>query len=659
MKGLFRWWRPKSDWASLAGLADGLSAAVDQAEMQVQQELRAGQGALMPVRFTAAAHPQLEAGIDSAEVDEISTYFDLLEQPRRLVVLGDPGAGKTVAATYLVRSLIQRRSELLAVTRRAAEPVPVRVNTAGWDGGQEFSTWLVTRLGVDYQLRAHVAEKMVKSGMILPILDGLDEMDDDTTSGKRARALLDRLNEREWAHRPAVVLCRSTEFDHLAQAGGDNGLHGAATVILDPLTTNQPADYLTRYQHRINAKHPAWNRITTHLRQHPDTPLAVTLRNPWMLGLIATALHRTPQTTTALLDCTTPGAVRDGLFAAQIPAAIAGTDDNKQFRDYTSDNVEKWLHTLARHLEHRRASGHNGTAIRLDEIWEIAGTTRIRLLHGLALALLVGLIYGLTGWFVFELMVGFTGGLAYESANRLIVGLIVGLPVGLAFGLTAGLARFPRAARIAWKVPTRTRWPRGLAFGLAGMFIGVILGGLTAGVPAGLPAGLTAGLTVGPIFWLMFGLMFGLETEADDQLALGTDARHLIRNDLQAALLYGAMGLLFGLAAGIAFSLGAKLAVGLAAGLAFGLMFGLPITLLRVLVSGRFFLAVLLFKITGVFPGRPAVLLDWARDSGLLRVNATAYQFRHQTYQQWLLHHSRVSDSPRSPDDVSPVPTAS
>ena len=40
--GLYRRWRPKSDWASFAGVVDSLAAAVDQAEKQVQQELRAG-----------------------------------------------------------------------------------------------------------------------------------------------------------------------------------------------------------------------------------------------------------------------------------------------------------------------------------------------------------------------------------------------------------------------------------------------------------------------------------------------------------------------------------------------------------------------------------------------------------------------------------------
>jgi hypothetical protein len=29
--------------------------------------------------------------------------------------------------------------------------------------------------------------------------------------------------------------------------------------------------------------------------------------------------------------------------------------------------------------------------------------------------------------------------------------------------------------------------------------------------------------------------------------------------------------------------------------------------------------------------------LEWARNAGLLRVTGIAYQFRHDTYQQWLV----------------------
>ncbi len=609
---LYRRWRPEKHSRALAQRADDLASAVGRAEDKLQQELRAKPGSFMPVTFTAADHAQPGEVIDSAEVDDISHYFDLLDQPRRMVVLGDPGAGKTVAATYLVGGLIQRRRELDPESRRAAEPVPVRLNTAGWDGGQEFSTWLVSRLKLDHQLPSILGAEMVRAGMILPLLDGLDEMDDETTDGKRARALLDRLNEREWAHRPVVVLCRSIEFDHLEQAGSDNGLHGAVTVTLAPLSSGQPADYLTSYQHRIGATHPAWDKINTHLREHADperadSPLAVTLRNPWMLGLTAHTLHRDPTTAAALLDCPTPEAVRDRLFAAQIPAAIAGTDDTERFRDYTPDNVEKWLRTLARHLEHRRDTGRNGTAIRLDEIWEIAGTAHIRLLHALAITLTTGLALGLPAGAAFGITFGLKAGAAF----------------GITFGLISEAQRTPAADSIAWKVPTRSRWRGGFVMGFKA--------GIPIGVTVGLMLGVTVGLMLGLASGLIFGFVGGLSTTAEDRLAMGIDERRLILNDLQSALFHGAaFGLAIGFALGFALGPAVGLAVGFAVGLAGGSGFGLA--------SGRFFLAVLAFKFTADFPDRPAAFLDWARNSGLLRVNATAYQFRHQTYQQWILH---------------------
>jgi hypothetical protein len=65
-------------------------------------------------------------------------------------------------------------------------------------------------------------------------------------------------------------------------------------------------------------------------------------------------------------------------------------------------------------------------------------------------------------------------------------------------------------------------------------------------------------------------------------------------------------------------------AIGLAAGLTVGL------------AAARFYLAILVFRFTKVMSSHPVIFLDWARRSGLLRVNGTAYQFRHETYQQWI-----------------------
>ncbi len=104
----------------------------------------------------------------------------------------------------------------------------------------------------------------------------------------------------------------------------------------------------------------------SHLRNHSDGPLATALQNPWLLDLTIATLHDSPDTAARLTTCTDTDTVRELLFAAQIPAAVATTGGSAKYRDYTSDNVEKWLRSLALCLRRRRDSGRDGTPIRLD-----------------------------------------------------------------------------------------------------------------------------------------------------------------------------------------------------------------------------------------------------------------------------------------------------
>lgn len=457
---LYRWWRPASDRAAIAVLSDELSAAVQRGEERLQQELRAIGHHRMPVEFTTPA--RLIGHIGPVKVADIATYFERLGHPephhRRLIVLGAPGSGKTVAATYLVLGLLKTRQNHDDVPR-ANVPVPVRVNAAGWDGQQDFTRWLIVRLGYDYQLRPNVAREMVERGLILPVIDGLDEMDTDS-EGSRARALLDRLNRAPWGDRPVIVMCRTTQFQELTQLRGDNGLHGGTALTLKPLATGTIREYLDTHRNWTKTGHPGWTEVITHITDHPDGTLATSVRNPWMLGLTANALRRTPDIAEQLIACTTETAVRDLLFATQIPAAVDATDEGDEtYRDYTEANVERWVRSLAGCLQRRRDDGRNGTAIQLDEIWEIAGTNHIRVLHGLMVGLVLGLVLGLGA----ALAVGPVFGLVY--------GPVFGLVVGLVFGLI----KFRRPRRMAWSVPGASRWRRGLkAWAIAWAVVGLV-----------------------------------------------------------------------------------------------------------------------------------------------------------------------------------------
>ena len=58
---------------------------------------------------------------------------------------------------------------------------------------------------------------------ILPVLDGLDEMDPLDAEPDRARVALDRLNEAPW-HNGPVVVCRADVYAPLRELRGDAGL---------------------------------------------------------------------------------------------------------------------------------------------------------------------------------------------------------------------------------------------------------------------------------------------------------------------------------------------------------------------------------------------------------------------------------------------------
>jgi hypothetical protein len=88
-----------------------------------------------------------------------------------------------------------------------------------------------------------------------------------------------------------------------------------------------------------------------------------------------------------------------------------------------------------------------------------------------------------------------------------------------------------------------------------------------------------------------------------------------------------------GLVAGLVFGLAIGLALGLTLGLTVGLLFGEA--------AGEYAVAARLFAFTGIFAPQPARFLEWARHAGLVRVSGIAYQFRHDTYQQWLADHHR------------------
>lgn len=610
---------PDTSRISLMTIADTLADAVARDERVLLDQLGGGPGTVMDVKFDALSRFRMADAPSADVLSNIGPMFRQQAFPERWVVLGEAGAGKTVLANHLLLDQIKYRAAS-PDNARVDMPIPVRVSAAGWDGSSDFSRWMAARL----KLQPRVARALVDTGRILPFLDGLDEMDAVDSDPRRAIAVLDRLNEPPWRNRGVVIMCRSDFYRRVQALRGDAGLHGAAILTVQPLSPDDIDSYLRAYREQLGVPDNAWAAVTAQVVEHPDGPLATTLRTPLFLGLAATALRRDPLAAKQLATCRDGSQIANLLFANMIPAAIQGTARRGATGRYTESRVQAWMQHFATHLQQQRIKGMGGTEITLDEIWALAGPRRCRRLHRLIGWLLTGLLAGVYVW------------LSYALTHTLPDGLLVGLPGSLIVGLFIGLVyligqRRPLPpARLARRVPGRVRWRmalgNGITYSLGWWLISAPILAVIGHIHLDVWERFGGAIGIG----LVMALSSGLRTTDVDRLVLGQDAKRVIHDDLVAGL---GMGLVFVVVGGLV-GVGSFGAIG---GIGFGLLFALIFGYLPVPSAvGRYATASLIFHRTGKFPARPAQFLEWARHAGLIRVSGIAYQCRHDSYQRWL-----------------------
>jgi hypothetical protein len=457
----------------------------------------------------------------------------------RLMVLGDPGTGKTMLMVGLVLDLLHpgRRS--------SGGAVPVLATLASWDpASQDLHAWLGATLSTGYPDLAAAAppgsaggnrfEALVEAGLILPILDGLDEIPESA----RPMAIT-RINRELKPGEGVVITCRTEQYQTAVHPQEGHGVAlRAVAVQISPLEFGEVAAYL-----RADAG-PAEDRWEFLDTLGCGSPTRQALATPLMAGLARAIYNPRPGELAGALpdpaDLCSPAlaaraAVERRLLDAFIPAAYRNATGR-----WAAEDAERWLVFLARKI--------HGPDLGWWQLRQAAPRTPFRFVFGLGYILLVGFVFGLAAGLKTELRYGF----------------VTGLMVGFVFGLgPLDEQHAPIARRIA----------SGLANGL--------VFGLLAGLGAGLGTGLAGGLAGG----LVYGLVFGLWA------ALGPGARPGVKTELWAGFVYGILygvvfGIAFGLVYGLLFGLRHSLMAGLVFGLTFGFVFGFGFELRPGLVAG-------------------------------------------------------------------------
>jgi GTPase SAR1 family protein len=611
----------------------------------------------------------------------------------RLVVLGEPGAGKTALMVRLVLDLLGRREP--------GKPLPVLAALSSWDpDAQDFTEWLTSQLLITHPAMGRPAPgdpqrsraaALLDAGLVLPVLDGLDEI-----PIKARRTAIERISGALRPGRPLVLTCRTAEFrDALRPRGGaETTFRSAAIIRLLPLDAASVRDYL-----RQSADGPAAEARWGPVLRLVGTPAPVSqaLRTPLMLSLARAIYGSRPGDQTGTppdpaeltsTELSSRDAVESRLFDGFIPALYrdlrVGRPGRRSKR--LADRVEPALVRLAQDLG-------ESTDLRWWKPWtgDARAVENIELVLPIAAAALTGLagsaafgdsiprrlaaaVTAGIGLFLLMQFTVPTEGVAprpgvswgWERAwghslwTPIRVTLMCGLalvpavwldvtvsPLGAAAWVLACLLALglqPTSELTEAATPrlslARERHATLAIVSATGLVIGPGLGlacgtalGLLVGLTSGITAGLVAGLVVFPVASLfLFGVLL---RHVDPQIDLPLEVMALAMS-LGSSLL---------LAADIAviFALGHPVATGVLVGCVYGVTLGFGATVIQSSWP-RWLIVRIRLSTSRQAPWRLLKFLEDAHRRGVLRQSGAVYQFRHLKLQHRLATRSRGDD---------------
>ena len=415
----------------------------------------------------------------------------------RLVVLGEPGTGKTMLMVGLVLDLLHpdRRS--------SGGPVPVLAPLASWDpGSQDLHDWLGAMLITGYPNLAAAPprgttgdnrfEALLEAGLILPVLDGLDELPDQVRG-----PAISQINKGLKPGEQLVITCRTEQYQAAVSPPGDQGtaLRAAAVVQLSTLPFAEVARYLRK--DAGPAGEDRWNFLNT---LSTDSPVREALSAPLMVGLARVIYNPRPGELARTLrdpaELCSPAladqkAVESLLFDEFIPAAYR----NDPRARWKAQDAERWLVFLARHLERNFRSTPDLAWWQLQEA--IPGTVFGYGAGGLGAGLVAGLAIAIGVGAGFGVVVGVVVGVLFGVGVGVVVGLALrdGVPDGPP-GVPGELAKAtsPQAVLVRnRRAALRIMVVVGAGFAL---WVGDEVGRVAAGVGFGVAAGIAVSMVM-------------------------------------------------------------------------------------------------------------------------------------------------------------------
>jgi NACHT domain len=298
-----------------------------------------------------------------------TTVFDRLGSGRTLLIVGEPGSGKTIALLKLAEDAIDRTEPDLR------QQIPVVFNLSSWARKpQSIEQWLIQELLEKYQVSKALGKTWVESEALMLLLDGLDEV-----KAEQRNACVQALNQFMQTHGTTeiVICCRIGDYQML-----QDRLMLRSAIRLQPLTAAQIDRYFEQAGDRLSA-------LKAVLPQ--DAELQELAKSPLMLSVMSLAYQDfTPE------QLTVGGKIEDyrqRLFATYIDRMFQRRGTTQQ---YSKEETQRWLVWLAHRMKFAAQTIFLIERLQLSWlplIWQ-------RIFYRLEIFFIAGLLFILIDWLI-------------------------------------------------------------------------------------------------------------------------------------------------------------------------------------------------------------------------------------------------------------------
>lgn len=210
------------------------------------------------------------------------------KQNQRILLLGEPGTGKTV----LLRRFA--KSQALFQLNNNSKILPIFATIRTWNGAQNESIfdWLVNQAKIIYpELDPDLLEQQIKAKQVLLLLDGLDELPFNITDSRNPNAkrkdyrtdfiakLIDF--ESEYGNNQMIVTCRLRDYEEIISQDQNNKLNLNGAFVLKRLSYQEIKSYLDSiFSEQPTFLNKLWNILTKNFA------LLKMVRTPFLLTVL-------------------------------------------------------------------------------------------------------------------------------------------------------------------------------------------------------------------------------------------------------------------------------------------------------------------------------------------------------------------------------------